>query len=1293
MTMALHDTHSTFSSANVAAFIARSPTTSGLPYQALCDINARTFSGLFGGGVRRKFFDTAELEGATGENGEDVSFSHAQYDLVKFLPLHLLRDLGPWNPTAIVCKLPISTVIQKLDVLELRQLAKFHGLPASFRVSRAPLLSMLSSHTCGGLCFDGYAVLEPVTSTVPKHSSSGRAPKYDIESAEFAGSLRPLEIGSIRCYLSDSEAALTDVGFKILRIKKGGSFSLGVNEIQKKDIALNAVLQYLTVPAIKVFADLHGVEMRSTWNRMKCVQVMKDHKCSRCPSLTYLLSPVVKMKRGRKSQTAHWLDTDDAPILWESEVTIPTDVYPPVPASMQDVAKAMKGYCSGLTGAAINEAGCGVCGQLTPASLLHTEIPDSVDLGVLEEVGVTRHERSSSADPIRDIPGPVLDKGARGVCTSCLDSLKKKNRPKMALANDLWLGEVPECLKDLALGEMALISRVRHSRCIVRVAKGHLKMIANVVSFEHPSMKVYASLPMSPADLDQVLSVVYTGVEPPTDNDKKRTPVLVRRERVREALEWLKLNHRDYGDLEIDYARLESYPLEHIPVKVWYSGETEDAGNVPVAARSVFDTESELGTSTGPCPFTVHGLTAEKHGSMSTAQRKVAAIQHLKNGGGSLAVGHDDQPQSIYQNPQLYPQMFPWLFPYGCGGLGQDSHLGKISKENHLRWLLLYHDKRFQLDSSFLIVAFNNQLVKQSSHGSFMTIKRANFLSFSQKLQTLEPGVLRVISDRLRTGGCNAPQSPEEKIAFSLFDQIEYVSGKVQGSISSKKWYRKEVWALTHYLNAPQWFITLLPADSKHPLCIHWAGSNETFSPELKNAKERLQLVTRNPVACAQFFDHVVRLFLKHICGWSDDGPVRGVFGRPLAYYGTVEQQGRMTLHLHILLWIQGQIPLHILREKLLSEDSEFIKALSAYIESCCVGEFLTGSKDTVMASVPRTDDLTERGIHTLLAETDNIPAGYVHPTLTLPEAPPDEWCFDADTCACDECRSLRSWWSRFRQTVDDILVRSNIHKCFARKDNDDDSDQDPSKGSAKKHATAKGCINKQGRCTARFPREVFMKTFVNKKTGHLHIKKQESLINDITPILTYAFRCNTDTNCLLSGTAVKATIGYITGYVTKAWLKTHQVFSTMYDTFSRNSDMLDRGDTQGGARTMLLRIVNSLSAKMEIGAPLAAVYALGNPDRYTSHEFVCFYYKNYVNFVQREWQKLTDRLEDEGQGASAVQDVGVERSSSAVQAEYDDLAHWGTTIRTTKRTWTSTTSLVTQTNNRSPSTKSWLVK
>ena len=47
--------------------------------------------------------------------------------------------------------------------------------------------------------------------------------------------------------------------------------------------------------------------------------------------------------------------------------------------------------------------------------------------------------------------------------------------------------------------------------------------------------------------------------------------MLVRRNNVKDALEWLKLNHVDYEDLYISEENLNTYPLAGIPVEIQYS--------------------------------------------------------------------------------------------------------------------------------------------------------------------------------------------------------------------------------------------------------------------------------------------------------------------------------------------------------------------------------------------------------------------------------------------------------------------------------------------------------------------------------------------------------------------------------------------------------------------------------------------------------------------------------------------------------------------------------------------------
>ncbi|KAH7905810.1 hypothetical protein BJ138DRAFT_1017200 [Hygrophoropsis aurantiaca] len=168
----------------------------------------------------------------------------------------------------------------------------------------------------------------------------------------------------------------------------------------------------------------------------------------------------------------------------------------------------------------------------------------SLELLIPTSSGVTREMRTSVADDISDIPGPVLEPKCDMVCLKCFETLEKGKLPTLALANGLWIGDVPPELKGLSYVEKLLIARVRHNRCIVRVSSsGMHKMIANAISFKHPSHKIYKALPPALEELDEVLAIFFTGPCAPTEEDFRRTPLLVRRSVVARALEWLKLNH------------------------------------------------------------------------------------------------------------------------------------------------------------------------------------------------------------------------------------------------------------------------------------------------------------------------------------------------------------------------------------------------------------------------------------------------------------------------------------------------------------------------------------------------------------------------------------------------------------------------------------------------------------------------------------------------------------------------------------------------------------------------------
>lgn len=58
------------------------------------------------------------------------------------------------------------------------------------------------------------------------------------------------------------------------------------------------------------------------------------------------------------------------------------------------------------------------------------------------------------------------------------------------------------------------------------------------------------------------------------------------------------------------------------------------------------------------------------------------------------------------------------------------------------------------------------------------------------------------------------------------------------------------------------------------------------------------------PGLCAIDFENIIRIVVKHIVGWGNDGRL-GLFGEADAYGLAVEEQGRKTLHAHIMVYVK----------------------------------------------------------------------------------------------------------------------------------------------------------------------------------------------------------------------------------------------------------------------------------------------------------------------------------------------------------------------------------------------------
>ena len=338
-------------------------------------------------------------------------------------------------------------------------------------------------------------------------------------------------------------------------------------------------------------------------------QHIKPHCCkaSKCKPLYSVFKLIVPGTRRTANGQGHWhVDT--------------VHDFPCSPLMADIKESIMRQACAEFDPDHFEEAGCSVCSQLTLITQLKSLWIVKDNISILSVDGIQRMQRKTESDPLSK---PILSRTDQRGCLSCICSLADGKMPKNALASGLWLGEVPDVLKQLIFAEKLLVSSIQRNMCVTHVASGGRKLVAKAVMFTNPLPKIYSVLPPPLKDFDDMLAVIFTGPVKPTEDDLKRTPFLVRRSAVGNAIRWLKLNHTDYFDVDVSEDNLNQYPDSDIPVSIEYR---KHESNLFSESTSVHFSSNKDGTDTGPCPFAVHGLTVDNTQTMHLDQLKQVAI-------------------------------------------------------------------------------------------------------------------------------------------------------------------------------------------------------------------------------------------------------------------------------------------------------------------------------------------------------------------------------------------------------------------------------------------------------------------------------------------------------------------------------------------------------------------------------------------------------------------------------------------------------------------------------------------
>ena len=461
-------------------------------------------------------------------------------------------------------------------------------------------------------------------------------------------------------------------------------------------------------------------------------------------------------------------------------------------------------------------------------------------------------------------------------------------------------------------------------------------------------------------------------------------------------------NSKYYGNFEIDEDRLQSLAEDGVPEEIQAIARTNEdcgvieaevGGYVPdetVALDEVTDqsyVEQDAGkqhynlclkafinTDTlrllgDVVPLQISGATDIDSTNVTLQELMSSGMRNLWSAGveGSYAVCHGTRPvndlparsaNANASDSNLFKKTFPTLFPWEMGGM-EGAQRVAVDLNEHVRWALRYHDRRFRIHTTFPFIVFGIQQKRQALTSAHVQMKRQTFERDARILNSLTQQDLQQAVDEEEHG------QPISNPSMRLFRKHVYATGgRIQGTDYGRQQLRSQIWSTTIMRNPPSIWLTINPCDLHDPIAQIFVGQKidlnrleETVSP---GKEDRARNVAEDPCGAAQFFHYLIDVIIKTLFGLQKsrfgNSQMKGIFGYVEAYFGAVEVQNRGSLHLHMILWLRDAPTAEEMEEKL--HDAEFRRRIVDFIRSNIRSHLEELATTEAVESIPSQADI-----------------------------------------------------------------------------------------------------------------------------------------------------------------------------------------------------------------------------------------------------------------------------------------------------------------------------------------------
>ena len=551
-------------------------------------------------------------------------------------------------------------------------------------------------------------------------------------------------------------------------------------------------------------------------------------------------------------------------------------------------------------------------------------------------------------------------------CQRCyLNSLKsskgdKKFLPRHAILNRNYNGAAPKCLMDLTEVELAFLTPVKNYGYCFTWRGGKKDVMKGSLSFMKVKPKAIGNGigHLNSLGLNGNIVCLHTGKMTKAQKQRAKEESEIRLDYVTAALKWLIANNVRWKD--VDYDQIVQNLEKEKPVILDRTQEVEsvDKNTEETALFTVFYPD---------------GATTQTNGGFENAEDFKKYVQEMSAAGFDAEFQFNVEKEYFKgNNSDLLLDACLLQFPYGiCSQherrvLQDGSFDEKSTLTEYLQALSKKSDPVFQRPLFQLItysMACKSKLLRSSRLQLRGKTDAANLADGLNKKDVISAINGRRLKNRY--AGTD--------VSRRFLDAVDATGRALPHTNECTKVNRGKGEAMQHHFGMSSVFCTTTFDDENSFLMQVMAGTEidddtpieDLTDEELsKRAKLRRDLRLKYPGLAAMNFEMKLEILMSEVIGWDMEkncsNGKTGYFGKPYAIFFAVEEQGRNTLHVHMMIWIEGYsaVQKSFLHGTSAWERNDAEEVLKAYHQHCASTEFFPTQKRQILKAFDHECDV-----------------------------------------------------------------------------------------------------------------------------------------------------------------------------------------------------------------------------------------------------------------------------------------------------------------------------------------------